>query len=87
MQGKDDWIDRKSHPGKYVLVSTSKNSTSGTRTTGDGKYTDKFTLSYVDVPGSGCVVNGCSESQVPSAYDYCTNYCNMFNLLCGSDAG
>lgn len=82
--GKDDWIDPKSHPGKYLLLESKSSSTLGQRTTGDGtNYTDKFTLTYTDVQGKGCIVAGCSIAQATSYYDYSTNYCNMHNLMCG----
>ena len=71
--------------GHYHLVS-SKNGTEtqGTRSTGDGKYTDKFTFSF-SASEDGCVVEGCSESQVTSVVDYSTNFCNLYNLYCNTD--
>lgn len=58
----------------------------GQRRTGDGRYTDKFRLTFEPV-GSGCSVHACSESQVFSILDYSTNYCNLHNLYCGSGDG
>eukprot|EP00306_Pavlova_sp_CCMP459_P007010 CAMPEP_0185164784 /NCGR_PEP_ID=MMETSP1139-20130426/9913_1 /TAXON_ID=298111 /ORGANISM="Pavlova sp., Strain CCMP459" /LENGTH=381 /DNA_ID=CAMNT_0027730169 /DNA_START=9 /DNA_END=1157 /DNA_ORIENTATION=+ len=66
--------DCKSKPGTY-----SGDASSGARTTGDGKYTDRFSMSYVPA-GSGCTLHACSESQVTSVIDFSTNYCNLVNL-------
>jgi hypothetical protein len=82
--GKDNWMDPKSHPGKYQLLDSEQDSTLAQRTTGDGSnYVDKFMFTYSDVEGQGCLVTGCSVAQSPSKYDYSTNYCNMHNLICG----
>lgn len=82
--GKDNWIDPKSRPGKYLLLESKPLSTFGQRTTGDGSnYTDKFLFTYNDIQAKGCIVTGCSVAQSASYYDYSTNYCNMHNLLCG----
>jgi hypothetical protein len=52
----------------------------GSRTTGDGKYVDKFKNSLAPDDGGGCTLTACSESQSTSVLDYSTNYCNLFNL-------
>lgn len=84
IQGKDGWVDPKSHPGKYLLLGSEPTKTMAQRTTGDGSnYVDKFTFTYTDVEGKGCLVTGCSVAQSTSYYDYSTNYCNMHNVLCG----
>jgi len=64
------------------------------RTGGAGKYVDKQTLVFAPAAtaddegaGGGCVLYGCSESQVTSVLDYSTNYCNLRNLYCGSADG
>merc|ERR1712130_905345 len=59
---------------------------SASRLTGDGKYTDHMT--FVLTPdGSGCKIEGCSESQSTSVADFGTNYCNLKLLYCGTDEG
>ena len=52
------------------------------RTTADGSYTDLMDLSFESRAG-GCVVQACSESQVPSYLDMSTNFCNLHDLYCG----
>ena len=67
--------DCKSKPGTY------KGSwRSGSRTTGDGKYVDKFKNSLAADGDGGCTLTACSESQSTSVIDYSTNYCNLRNL-------
>ena len=39
------------------------------RRTGDGKYTDRLTFSLNASAGGGCMLAGCSESQVTSVVD------------------
>lgn len=62
--------DCKSNPGRYA-----GSATSGKRTTGDGRYTDKFRNSFHPTEKGGCRVHSCSESQVTSILDYSTNFC------------
>lgn len=52
------------------------------RVTKNRQFTDRagFTLSD---NGSGCLMEGCSESQGISAADSGTNICNMYSLVCG----
>jgi len=67
------------------------------RTTGDGKYTDLFTLTFESIGlgsvglGMGlnpnCQMTACSESQVFSILDFSTNYCTLRNLYCNSAEG
>jgi hypothetical protein len=59
----------------------------GNRTTGDGLYTDLYNFALEDDGQGGCVIEACSQSQVFSIIDGSTNYCNLRNLYCGSDAG
>lgn len=67
--------DCKSKPGTY------KGSwRSGSRTTGDGKYVDKFKNALVADQDGGCTLTACSESQSTSVIDYSTNFCNLRNL-------
>jgi hypothetical protein len=57
-------------------------------TTDGGRYTDLFIFTFeedtIDPGSGGCIVNGCSESQVVNVLDYSTNYCNLRNLYCNS---
>ena len=92
-------MDRKSHPGTYALIATAPGAcTKGSRTTGagakPGPFTDVFGFTYSPTgsdPHSGtppwCEVRACSESQVSSKCDFSTNFCNVFNLICGGDDG
>ena len=55
-----------------------------------GPFTDLiiFTLSPSPNPTGGpCVVTACSGSQVESVTDFSGGYCNIRNLICGSDVG
>jgi hypothetical protein len=55
----------------------------GSHLTGNGGYTDLFTMTFATNNEQGnCVVTACSESQVTSVIDYSTNYCNLRNLYC-----
>jgi hypothetical protein len=67
--------DCKSKPGTYKGTWRS-----GSRTTGDAKYVDKFKNSLAPNADGGCTLTACSESQSTSVVDYSTNYCNLFNL-------
>merc|ERR1719428_1441119 len=54
--------------GTYTLVSATDSELDMTRKTGNGKYTDK--LIFVFASGAnGCLISGCSESQVFSIAD------------------
>mmetsp|Transcript_1540 Transcript_1540/g.2709 ORF Transcript_1540/g.2709 Transcript_1540/m.2709 type:complete len:168 (-) Transcript_1540:263-766(-) len=55
------------------------------RITGDQKYTDLINFVFSE-NGSGCQLDGCSESQVFSIGDYGTNFCNIHDLYC-NEAG
>jgi len=83
--GDSGWVDPH-NGGTYSFTSTTPTDISGTRTTGDGKYTDKYDFSFEDSNG-GCKVSACSESQVNSVLDYSTNYCNLHSLYCSSADG
>lgn len=99
-QGKDGWSDPRTPAGttKMRLVSATADSStvSVTRTTPsespDGnaaESVDMLTLKYVfDPMTGGCHVHGCSVAQTMSLLDVSScQFCNMFNLLCGTDAG
>lgn len=73
--------DCKSNPGTYR-----GSLQDGTRTTGDGKYTDRFRAIFTPVAGGGCAMTACSESQVTSVIDYSTNFCNLYNLYGNSSS-
>lgn len=75
--------------GAYALLGRAAAAADGTpgalslsRTTADGSYTDLMDLSFESRAG-GCVVQACSESQVPSFLDMSTNFCNLHDLYCG----
>lgn len=69
--------------GTYALVEASTESVVFSRRSANDLHTDhmKFTLSDVD---GTCKVVGCSESQGSSMMDQSTNYCNLWNLVCGA---
>jgi len=83
--GKDGWCDPH-NKGVYTLDSSSATTLALHRKTGNGKYTDKQVLT-LSGSGQSCEVVACSESQVTSVKDFSTNYCNLHDLYCGSDAG
>jgi len=83
--GENGWVDPH-NGGTYSFTSTTSTDIAGTRTTGDGKYTDKYDFHF-EADGSGCKVSACSESQVNSVLDYSTNYCNLHSLYCSSADG
>lgn len=72
-----------------VDESTGTRTLEGSRVTGDGKYTDKFTLVLMESESNSgsCTMTACSESQVTSILDFSTNYCNLRNLYCNSEDG
>jgi len=72
--------------GTYSLLSSSDDTLTLQRQTGDLKYVDKMTFSFEAGVGS-CTVSGCSESQVTSIGDFSTNYCNLRMLYCGASDG
>ena len=73
--GTDGWCDPH-NKGIYTVDSATSSVLNMHRKTGNGKYTDKQTLTF-SASGKGCAVAACSESQVTSVYDYSTNYCNL----------
>jgi len=84
-------VDRKALPGNYFSTSSESNTcTKGGRDTNanadPGPFTDLFGFLYGG-SGNSCTISGCSESQVNSLCDMSTNFCNMFNLYCNSNAG
>merc|ERR1719401_191462 len=90
--GTPSWVDPH-NGGAYRAAGGNGGAVRGERTTGDGKYTDKFALAFADGDGDGdgagpsCKVSACSESQVTSVLDFSTNYCNLRNLYCGEGDG
>ena len=94
INGENGWIDPHNN-GTYALLNTAVNNEeqmsqiTGSRTTGDGQYTDMFIFTFENdvTNGGGCILNGCSESQVFSILDFSTNYCNLRDLYCNSDDG
>ena len=89
MLGKK-WLDSRSSTLRYELLEERdepKNIfTLGLRID-KHQYVDKVLLTYTDVQGEGCFVGGCSESQNTSFYDSSTNFCNLYNLVCGTNEG
>merc|ERR1712232_657271 len=78
--------------GTYTVTGTTASEMELTRVTGNKKYTDKLVLTFTgNIPGlgnrAGCLISGCSESQVTSIADFSTNYCNLRMLYCGSEDG
>ena len=84
--GANGWSDPH-NGGTYTFTSTTPSDITGTRTTGDGKYTDKYDFHFESTSASTCTVSACSESQVMSVLDYSTNYCNLHSLYCSSAEG
>ena len=72
--------------GVYTITGSGDAQVSLERVTGNKKYTDKIIFSY-EASGSGCVVSGCSESQVFSVLDSSANFCNLRMLTCGTSDG
>ena len=91
MNGVNGWVDPH-NSGTYSLLNNLVNieeqmsQLTGSRTTADGKYTDifLFVLEEDSTGESGCILSGCSESQVFSVLDFSTNYCNLRNLYCNN---
>jgi C1A family cysteine protease len=83
--GANGWYDQHNR-GTYTQQNYGGD-VSFSRTTGDGKYTDKMSFVLTPEGESSCKVEGCSESQVFSILDMSTNYCEQKLLYCGSDEG
>eukprot|EP00419_Tripos_fusus_P011520 CAMPEP_0172663894 /NCGR_PEP_ID=MMETSP1074-20121228/6236_1 /TAXON_ID=2916 /ORGANISM="Ceratium fusus, Strain PA161109" /LENGTH=384 /DNA_ID=CAMNT_0013479965 /DNA_START=95 /DNA_END=1249 /DNA_ORIENTATION=- len=73
--------------GIYKVLGRGKQELSLQRRTGNGKYTDKLTFTFVKASPGKCKIQGCSESQGTSVADYSTNYCNLRMMYCGSAEG
>lgn len=84
-QANGTWYDPH-NKGTYSILSVSSGVMQLKRVTGNGKYTDKITVS-LSGSGNSCTLAGCSESQVTSVADFSTNYCNVRMLYCGSSDG
>ena len=81
----DQWHDPHNN-GTYTELAEYKGSLETSRLTGDKKYTDLINFSFEwNSDSVGCVVYGCSQSQVFSIGDAGTNYCNIFSLYCNDD--
>jgi hypothetical protein len=85
MTGQEGWVNPQ-NGGTYNLTKKTSEVLEGTRLTGDGRYADKFKISF-EIQNDACIVHSCSRSQVFSIYDYDTNYCNLRNLYCSADDG
>mmetsp|Transcript_30358 Transcript_30358/g.56922 ORF Transcript_30358/g.56922 Transcript_30358/m.56922 type:complete len:352 (+) Transcript_30358:61-1116(+) len=74
--------------GNYSVEDKSENVLVLKRVTGNKLFTDKLMFTLEDgTEGSTCIIQGCSESQVPSFADFSTNYCNLRMLYCGEAEG
>lgn len=82
------WTDPH-HAGTYKFKGqgTAPTTLEASRTTANGQYTDELGIVFEAYGDGGCVVYGCSVSQVTSFKDYSTNFCNVHNLYCGSADG
>jgi len=77
------WQDPHNH-GTYTLETANGASyIKVKRTTANKVFTDRSDFKLTP-NGSGCSVQGCSESQGISAADKGTNFCDMFSLFCNS---
>lgn len=81
----DEWFDPHNN-GTYKILSQSETLLSLERRTGNGEYTDLVNFVF-EANDRGCLVSGCSESQVTSILDFGTNHCNLFVLYCGTKDG
>merc|ERR1712232_235058 len=84
-QATGEWHDPHNN-GIYTITDDKEGELHVQRLTGDKKYTDKMIFAYHDSE-YGCELKSCSESQVTSIYDFSGNFCNLWMLNCGSDAG
>ena len=83
--GESSWTDP--HNGGTYTEADFGGTLSASRVTGDGSgFTDHMIFTLSD-DGSGCKIEACSRSQVPSLFDSGTNYCNLKMLYCGSADG
>lgn len=75
-------------PTNKMMMGGRKSMTiSGSRLTGNQKYTDRFDFVLTDTERGGCQMTACSESQVLSVVDFSTNYCNLRMLYCNKADG
>jgi hypothetical protein len=89
--GRDGWVDPH-NAGTYSVEggSTEGKELHAKRITGNKKFTDLQLFQFSENGGTaseGCLMTGCSESQVTSYMDFSTNYCNLHDLYCGSEDG
>eukprot|EP00928_Gymnodinium_smaydae_P066613 TRINITY_DN4959_c0_g2_i1.p1 TRINITY_DN4959_c0_g2~~TRINITY_DN4959_c0_g2_i1.p1 ORF type:complete len:512 (+),score=54.02 TRINITY_DN4959_c0_g2_i1:75-1610(+) len=86
------WVDPH-NGGIYSVISSTSSELRTQRTTnplkavGGKEYTDKQVFTFTDDGSGYCKIEGCSESQGLSYYDFSTNYCNLRNLYCGTEDG
>lgn len=86
INGENGWYDPH-NKGTYSLLDGSSLLLKIKRVTGDGKYTDLLNFQLASSGSDTCEAQACSESQTTSVLDYSTNYCNLHDLYCGTDAG
>ena len=65
VSGDDGWRDPH-NGGTYTLKTSDADGLAASRTTANGQYTDQMAFAFAE-KGGGCVVTGCSTSQVTSA--------------------
>ncbi|PIK58904.1 hypothetical protein BSL78_04216 [Apostichopus japonicus] len=69
----------------YKLTGVTKEQLTATHTTPNKGYIDDLTFKFTETTGATCSVEGHSTSEVIYAIlDYGTNYCNLENLITGS---
>merc|ERR1719431_865459 len=86
-----DWIDPHNR-GLYKEVTFPDQKTETEiyvdHLTGDRLYIDSVKFTFLQTTGrSKCDIAACSMSQVESANDASTNFCNMYNLYCSKAQG
>jgi hypothetical protein len=79
-----EWHDPHNN-GTYSLQYSDEFEFEVSRRTGDGRYTDKMILTFLDQSDGGCNIDACSKSQVLSLLDFSTNYCNIHDLYCSEN--
>eukprot|EP00490_Sorites_sp_Unknown_P000693 CAMPEP_0114663960 /NCGR_PEP_ID=MMETSP0191-20121206/27950_1 /TAXON_ID=126664 /ORGANISM="Sorites sp." /LENGTH=307 /DNA_ID=CAMNT_0001904865 /DNA_START=58 /DNA_END=981 /DNA_ORIENTATION=+ len=84
---KGDWRD----PGKGYYSLLNESSLELDMEHVKGNFTDQMTFTFQEVAGqAACAVHGCSASPWVKNFSepvHVTDYCNIFNLFCGSKSG
>ena len=90
LKGTDGWMDP--HKGSYNITSATSDLVMGSHLRDvDPNYMDHFILHFVNntavAKAPSCNISSCSKTTNTSIVDYSLNYCNVYNLYCGSDSG